>query len=364
MKVPTYEEIKPYIEKKLVSEGKHPEDENVRIFNYTQTCQFSQAWDDVTRQCRGLIMNVATGEVLARPFPKFFNYQEHVQKGWLLPSGRTIISEKLDGSLGILYTLNGTERIATRGSFVSDQAVWATKWWQENVAKPLVTVPNRTHLFEIIYPENRIVVSYDYSGLVHLCSLENETGEQYEEKWFEPIRTARLIEATNLEELAAMDEPNSEGFVVYYPSDNTRMKIKFPEYVRLHKIVTGISEIGIWEFLRDGKYMNELLEKVPDEFFKWVEDVKDRLQSAFDGIEVRSKEEFERVLDNFREPGDTMEILRTDTHARGHVARKIQEIMKYPGIGFAMLDGKDYSPQIWKMVRPHGAKSFKVDIDL
>ena len=46
-----YEQIKPYIEKKLISENTHPEDADVRIFNYTPICQFSRAWDDVTKQC-------------------------------------------------------------------------------------------------------------------------------------------------------------------------------------------------------------------------------------------------------------------------------------------------------------------------
>jgi hypothetical protein len=32
---------------------------------------------------------------------------------------------------------------------------------------------------------------------------------------------------------------------------------------------------------------------------------------------------------------------------------------------FAMLDGKDYAPIIWKMVKPRGDdKTFKVDIDI
>jgi len=126
-----YDEIKPYIEKKLVSEQVHPEDPDIRIFNYTQTVQFSKAWDDVTRQCRGLILNVKTGEVLARPFPKFFNYGEHIQNAWTIPDEVPIISEKLDGSLGILYSLNGKSWIATRGSFMSDQAIWATEWWRK-----------------------------------------------------------------------------------------------------------------------------------------------------------------------------------------------------------------------------------------
>src|SRR5690348_16903958 len=98
-----YEIIKPYIEKKLVSEGVHPENPDVRIFNYTQHCQFEGAWDEVTKQCRGLILNVKTGEVIAKPFPKFFNYGEYTGKGWTLPKGKCTVTEKLDGSLGILY---------------------------------------------------------------------------------------------------------------------------------------------------------------------------------------------------------------------------------------------------------------------
>ncbi len=127
MKIPTYNEILPYIEKGLISENRHPEDNDVAILNYTQEQQFSGVWDDITRQCRGLIMNVRTGDIIARPFPKFFNYQEHVAKGWPIPNETPIISEKLDGSLGILYELNGEPWIATRGSFVSDQALCLIK---------------------------------------------------------------------------------------------------------------------------------------------------------------------------------------------------------------------------------------------
>lgn len=61
-----------------------------------------------------------------------------------------------------------------------------------------------------------------------------------------------------------MDTPNEEGFVLHYPGTDLRLKIKFPEYVRLHKIVTGVSEIGIWEYMRDGKSMKELIENVPE----------------------------------------------------------------------------------------------------
>ena len=350
-----YDDIKPYIEKKLVSEQAHPEDPAVRIFNYTQTCQFAQAWDDVTRQCRGLIMNVETGEIIARPFPKFFNYGEHVSKGWAIPTSRPEIYTKLDGSLGILYALNGKPWIATRGSFTSDQAIWATNWWRDHIA--MLPEKGETHLFEIIYPENRIVVAYDFSGLVHLATIDNTTGRTIHRQWGGDVRLPVRYDGRLVDELEKFDEPNSEGFVLFYPEENVRMKVKLPEYVRLHKLITGVNEIAIWEHLRDGIPLQELIDKVPDEFMKWVDEVSHRLVDQYNEIAHQAVKDLEDI-----------EVELYSLIADGNAERKdwalaIQK-KKNPGILFAMHDDKAWQPIIWKMVRPHGASAFKTDIDL
>ena len=45
-------------------------------------------------------------------------------------------------------------------------------------AEPFCPKPGKTYLFEIIYPENRIVVDYgDYKGLVLIDVIDNETGK-------------------------------------------------------------------------------------------------------------------------------------------------------------------------------------------
>lgn len=347
-----YDDIKPYIEEGLVSEQEHPEAPAVRIFNYTQKCQFEQAWDDVTRQCRGLILNVETGEVIARPFPKFFNYGEHVSKGWAIPTTHPVVMEKLDGSLGILYRLNDKPWIATRGSFTSEQAIWATKWWRERLA--MLPPDGYTELFEIIYPENRIVVNYDFSGLVHLATIVTATGVQVQNPptWGGPVREVREVPYTDMETLQKMDEPNSEGFVLYYPDENVRMKVKFPEYVRLHKLVTGVSEIAIWEHLKEGKGVDDLVEKVPDEFYRWVKDVVRRLGGEFE--KIRS------AVNHYS--ANVIAPLVLEGASRKDIAEVIKRT-EYPGLLFAALDGKDYEPMIWRMVRPHGRSSYKVDID-
>lgn len=349
-----YETIKPYIEKKLVSEQKHPDDPNIRIFNYTQHCQFSGEWDEVTKQCRGLIMNVETGEILARPFPKFFNYQEHTTKGWAIPDERPTVSEKLDGSLGVLYWLNGKPWIATRGSFASDQAIWATNYFRTYWERTGLKDDGTTHLFEIIYPENRIVVSYDYSDLVYLTSIDKETGKVVEVDY--PFRKAKKFDIDDVQNLLKLDEPNSEGFVLHYPIANTRMKIKFPEYVRLHRIVTGINEIAIWEHLREGKPLAELVEKVPDEFFKWVGSVSERLCGEYNKIVEEAQKDYAQIH-------ELMNSALVGGGSRKEWAEQITK-KKNPGILFAMHDRKPVAPIIWKMVRPSGSRVFKTDIDL
>jgi len=35
----------------------------------------------------------------------------------------------------------------------------------------------------------------------------------------------------------------------------------------------------------------------------------------------------------------------------------------FPSIAFAMLDGKDYAKNIWRMLRPKGAEVFRTDMD-
>jgi RNA ligase len=151
----------------------HPE-MPLAILNYTERCQYERAWTDVTRTCRGLIVRDGTGEVLARPWAKFFNYGEHPE-GSLDLSAPAEVTDKMDGSLGILYRAGNEWAIATRGSFASDQARWATAWFQR-YANPDFFDPRNTYLFEVIAHWNRIVVQYDWEGLVLLGIVETETG--------------------------------------------------------------------------------------------------------------------------------------------------------------------------------------------
>ncbi|MFJ7280503.1 RNA ligase [Kitasatospora sp. NPDC098663] len=122
----------------------------LRIFNYAEKAVFEREWNEVTLQCRGLVID-PQGRILARPYAKFFNYSEHPECTFGLDD-TVVVTDKLDGSLGILYPLpDGGHAIATRGSFASDQALHATKVWQERYADTASVKSGVTYLFEIIF---------------------------------------------------------------------------------------------------------------------------------------------------------------------------------------------------------------------
>jgi RNA ligase len=293
-------------------------------------------------QCRGLIVHKDTKEIIARPFRKFFNYEEHTEKGDVLPNETPVVYAKFDGSLGILYFWEGVPYIATRGSFTSDQALWATEYirktndWME-------LDKNYTHLFEIIYPENRIVVNYDFSGLIHLASIHIETGKSIAPDSNYPL--VGSIPFTSYQDIKALNTKNEEGFVFHYPQSDFRVKIKFDDYVKLHKVITGLSQIGIWEMLRDG--IDPYTQDIPDEMYSWLKEVVENLRKQYKEIENDAKLVCEQ--------------------AKQLESRKEQALFitkhKNTGVIFSILDDKDYSQAIWKLIRPKGSVTFRNDID-
>jgi len=348
-----YQDIIPYVQKGLISEKVHPLNKDIRLFDYTEECQYLKEWDDVTTTCRGLIMNIETGEFLSNPFPKFFNYSEHISKGAVLPSEVPVVTEKMDGSLGVLYWLDGVPFIATRGSFESDQAKWATQLIRTKYAKEVANLEqDATYLFEIIYPANRIVLMYDFSDLVLLGvraldgSWERGPAEEY------GFKLPEFYNFTSPEELKKLELANKEGFVLHWPKLQFRLKIKFDEYVRLHKVVTGLSEIGIWEILRAKGIetsTSEIVQDVPDEFFNWLTSVVLSLRHKYYEIENSAKACIDKMADE-RYIGGAYE------HRRDQA--ELIRVTKYPGVAFAMLDGKNYSDSIFKLIRPVGKSLF------
>lgn len=343
----TIDELKKAVDAKLVTERKHPT-ADLYIYNYTPLVQYSRAWDEVTLNCRGLILDGA-GNIVARPFRKFFNYEEY-QNPEMPPLPLHLpytVMDKMDGSLGILYHDGQDYAIATRGSFESDQAIKATEILRTKY-RDFKPEQYNTYLFEIIYPSNRIVVDYgDVEDLIFLDVIFNFNGMSVEPDAV-PFPTVKTFDHT-LDQLSAIDRVNSEGFVVKF-EDGTRVKIKHAEYVRLHRLLTEVSSKSIWEILKNGGEITEILDRVPDEFYQWVRATEKGLRDNHAHMLAVAKTMVKDLADLERK----------------EVAMRIKGVdQPYPALIFALLDGKDQmaSDIVWKHLRPKYERPFVKDID-
>jgi RNA ligase len=338
----------------------HPS-EPLAILNYAEKTGFEKAWNDVTRACRGLIYNVDTLEVVARPFYKFFNYEE-LGPEFVFPSGRVTVTDKQDGSLGILYPLpSGGWAVATRGSFASDQALHATKLFNDkffNCLAALCLYLCITYLFYIIYPENRIVLNYgDMDALVLLGSIDIETGKAYDpvlsefaSKWDGP-RTFELPAFTLAEALTLPDRKNKEGMVVYFHDTGLRVKIKQADYVALHRIVTGMNERAVWERMSKGESAEDIKLGLPEEFWSWVDRVSENLISAWSEVFNSAWSKFWRYTDDLGE-----DFLRKD------FAVTVKDDSDR-ALLFKILDNQDISDVIWKQIKPEAGHYMAQDTE-
>lgn len=342
------------VDQKYISVQKH-ETADLLIWNYSHKAQFDRFWTPETMMARGLITDLE-GNIKARPFKKFFNLSEHTGEDTKLPAlpiEEFDVYDKLDGSLGIIYFVDGKPAVATRGSFSSEQSQKATQILYEKYAHKFnfFLEDGWTYLFEIIYPQNKIVV--DYQGLediILLAIIDNRTGNEFTHDGllatgFNVVK--KYDGLTDLSKLTDLAEDNKEGFVVRFKS-GVRVKVKFEEYVRLHRLVTGINAKRIWEHLMNNESLQELLERVPDEFFQWVKDTQEKLQKDHDAVLEYAKTEFEKLA---------------KFETRREKAIYINENCKYQKAIFCLLSGKDPSPVIWRMVKPVAEKPFKEDID-
>lgn len=336
-----------------VTERKHPV-LDLWIYNYAPEIQFTNDWDAVTLNCRGLMLD-GDFNVVARPWKKFFNLGQVD-----LPiqfDTQVEVMDKADGSLGILYptAYPGHYAIATRGSFTSEQAVHATEVWNREYAEYYNDIMEDdcldgiTVLFEIVYPQNRIVLDYgDMDDLILLGGVTNKEGY-----YFSPKTTAAMIawpgpvvETFDYDSisqaLSHMDRKNAEGYVIR--SHNFMVKLKQPDYLELHRLVTNASPKTVWEQLKAGKTKLEILSAFPDEF-------KDYISSMIDPLIAKYEDRVHEILDEFYQVLAITEARYGDEPSRKSYAQVFKDYddVKY---FFMLLDNKPIRDVLWTELKP------------
>lgn len=346
MRYPYFEQLPAMVESRLVTRRAHPS-LPLDIYNYTIQAQFMdpKAWTEPLKDCRGLILN-HEGEIVGRPFRKFWNYEQVLDQ--VPAEERFTVWEKVDGSLGIVCSYDGQRVVATRGSFESDQAKWFTAWLDRK--SPDFYPSGETWLFEIVYPENRIVVDYGDTKEAFLLAVMAPDGVDLSVVFAitERFRKARRFDGITDFGVVNADPQfaGQEGFVVQWES-GLRAKIKAEEYKRLHRLITQCSTRTIWEMLRTGQSTDELLDRVPADFKQWATSQINAIRLNYATVKAEAGSAF---------------LEAPDWKTRKDFALWAKQ-QPNPGLLFSLLDGKDITDACWKLVEPKWATPFRTDID-
>ena len=295
--------------------------------------------DAILRECRGMIFNTATGEVIARRYHKFFNCGEkaETQINEIDFNEPHVILEKLDGSMITPVWTDAGLR-------------WGTKMGITDVALPVEEFvkanPHYTHyanicraagytpIFEWCSRKQAIVIDHPVDRLV-LTALRNTiTGEYepYDRMKQSPNELAiPIVEAYNgtAENMQALidytrDLVGMEGFVVRFDSGHM-IKVKAEDYLRKHKAKESLSR---------EKNVIELI----------VTEKADDVKSFLDAKDLARFEEFERKFwDGVQATVGTLQALRNQCRA---VDRKTY------AVEFVQKRDPKYSRFLYKMINP------------
>ena len=325
--------IKTLINDGYITRRKHPE-LGLYMLNYTNKCQFDNAWEPMTEMCRGLIVD-KDWNVVSRSFNKFWNLGEKMEISDL-PDELPKIYHKMDGFYGTLYSENGLPAIAARGTFDSTMALWATIWIRSKGYTMSDFLPGFAYIFEIINPvlcrEHGMVVDYgDVSGCFLLAVIETATGLELNhvaeaEEIGLPFAgefDGTLEDAIN--EMPTMCGKEQEGYVCKY-SNGLRIKLKADEYKRIHRTLKGLTPKRILNVLIESgdEGLEEMLADVPDESYKRVHKIVRKIENERDRLIEEGK-----ML--YRNTGH----LRTDVERATVIHRTPSN-----AVAFAILNGR------------------------
>lgn len=354
-----------YLDTRLVS-AQHHDKFPLDIYTYGRACVHDNKWDTVTQKCRGIVVNRETGDIVARPFEKFFNFGDTVYGGDMArveEMGQPTVWEKVDGFLCTGYQWGGKWYCASKGSFHSPHAKWASAKIQALDMSSLAA--GVTPVFEGVCKSLRIVVDYkDIDGLILTAVIDNETGQETTPlslKIFARqmrVGVAQQYHMTMQEAHAlSYDETvkNEEGFVLTWYRDGQtpfRLKVKYADYIRIHRMVTGFSPKRILEVIQNGwtTEMDDLLNSSTPWFNSFVTKWKRVIEGEYERIETKSISIF----------GIVKSVVHSQYLSTGvSPTRKdfallytnVETHKELAGVLFAMLDGKDYKQVIWKMVK-------------
>lgn len=258
------------------------------VYCYNEFCQFSQLWNTITRQARGIVFS-DDGELLQRCVPKFFNLgeREGIVDYEMMSKDmqeNCLVEEKLDGCL-IKVSRTDTGLLVTSKCSFDNEYVDTAKQVIESHYSPENFTPGLTYHFELLTEQTLGETVIDYGKeprLVLWAVVDNKTGVElgiYGNA--SPFERPKLYQNSIIENVNSLNNDGEvhEGVVLVYGNGHTRLKIKTLQYLTLFRAKKNLNSTKVWEALSKGQELTHA--DVPEEFWGWLDNTNLELKNEF-----------------------------------------------------------------------------------
>ena len=260
--IKTIQDVLPHIEGR--DEFRVIEKEGYNVIIYAVSFEDTFLWDEndpvgsaVRRECRGLIFDIGTGNLISRPYHKFFNVgeKEETQLNKINLYEPHVVLEKLDGSMIRPILTHEGFRLATKAGItdvaMNAEVFIADKPHYDTFIRKCIQ-KGTTPLFEWVSRKNRIVVDYPEDNLILTGIRYNHTGsyltyavmKSYATSWNIPVVKAvngLPVQNINLFVKQVREWDDGEGVVLRFDTGHM-VKVKADDYVLRHKSKDSISQ--------------------------------------------------------------------------------------------------------------------------
>lgn len=303
----------------------------VRYANYTdvfsggdESMTMDDFWnleDGFFRECRSVVINIRKDELVLVPFRKFRNLNESEETSYenittrIREASCVEFSNKLDGSM-------------QSARFYDDQVVMAgsqalnmeTSWRladgyrmlreKDGYEKMLMNHQDQTFIFEYISQKDAHVVRYEAEGLFLIGIRDVKTGREasysevlkYAAKY--NIPTTEIFDKTLNQVIGELDSKRSseaEGYVLNI--DGFKVKIKYNDYVYMHKALSAISSINLIIQNIAEDHFDDFIAKIPSAYrdrvmkvarivYSYKSRTEAEVEAAFSAAPTTNRKEF------------------------------------------------------------------------
>jgi RNA ligase len=243
------------------------------------------------------------GEKAFPAFHKFFNWKENPYTDFPIEDNESLVfQEKIDGSLIHPIAIDDRLLVKSKTSFLSEHAEAGRKLLERDDRKKRLVFDlykdGLVPLFELIGPENQVVVRYDKDDLVLLAVRNIYNGKYLPLEEVGKIAKEYKVGFAQWKEIPFYrlrnileNEKGIEGFVAFVNNNFVKFKTKW--YLNLHSFISEIREDVIFYAFLDDK-IDDILINIDGEKRKIVEGIAERVKEVVN-------EKVRRALELFSE---------------------------------------------------------------